>query len=249
MTETPILFRGDMIRAIFADLKGQTRRLAGLDAVNQEPGEWRYVGTVGRGSGDAVRYKFTRAHAGGPDDLFLRCPYKPTTAPSRLWVRETWAGAGDMAGIGDTEPPQCVAYRATETAVIFGADLVARPADVTGWNWQRLRWRPSIFMPKWACRLRLDVLDVRAERIQSITEDDARREGIDILDGALDEAELYAQAKRMGETATDARVWFAVAWRDMHGDAGWDRDPWVWVISFRRAADAAPAAKEAAARC
>lgn len=94
------------------------------------------------------------------------------------------------------------------------------------------RWRAPLFMPRATSRCTVEVLSVCPERVQSITEEDARREGVDAFDGQIDEAELCAQAKRMGESAAEARVCFAVAWRSMHGDS-WDRNDWVWRIVFR----------------
>ena len=108
----------------------------------------------------------------------------------RLWVRETWQM---------NEPPSGAIYR---------ADDVAGHID-SG-------WRPSIFMPRWASRITLEVTAVRVERLQDITEEDATREGC------------------------TCRFHFRQVWDRINGKRGsWASNPWVWVISFHRLEGAA----------
>jgi hypothetical protein len=80
------------------------------------------------------------------------------------------------------------------------------------------RWTPSIHMPRWASRLLLEVREVRVERLQAIIEEDARAEGV------------------------ADRAAFEAKWREIYGAESWDANPWVWVITFRRAS--APASLE-----
>jgi hypothetical protein len=126
---------------------------------------------------------------------WARCPYG---APgSRLWVRERWA---------------CL-DPASRTPVIYATDR--GPKDY--------RWRPSIHMPRWASRITLEVTNVRVERLQSITEEDARAEGVEVP----------------ASSGNGARDWFAAAWDDLNECRGypWASSPWVWVISFSRLDD------------
>lgn len=93
-----------------------------------------------------------------------------------------------------------------------------------------MRWRPSIFMPRDLSRITLEVTSVRVERLQAITEEDAKAEGVqrrDILG-----VETY-------ETATSyvssARAAFEELWDDINGErASWASNPWCWCVSFRR---------------
>lgn len=180
MKERPILFSAPMVRAIVAGTKTQTRRIV-------KPGVLE--------DGWPIAYAAERCPYGAPGD--------------RLWVRETWAKAGE---VGDD-----IEYRADNP-------------DPLG-----ARWRPSIHMPRWASRLLLEVTAVRVERLQDISEDDACAEGVQELDGTLDELALYARAKKMGECATDSRVWFAELWDSINGTrAPWASNPFVWVVSFKR---------------
>lgn len=151
MRERPIIFTGDSVRAILAGRKTQSRRVA-------------------RG----LAHDGTRLCAEQQ-----ACPYG--AAGARLWVRETWAGMDAFAFVGahDVEPPQCVGYRADESALIWSdANRPPKPADTTGWNWEspRIRWRSPIHMPRWASRLTLEITSVRVERVQAISEADARAE-------------------------------------------------------------------------
>ena len=89
-------------------------------------------------------------------------------------------------------------------------------------------WRPSIFLPRWASRIDLDVTTVRVERLQAITEDDARAEGVN---GSYDES--YNLGRFTDRPFTHA---FFVLWDAINGDrAPVESNPWVWVVEFQRA--------------
>ena len=121
-----------------------------------------------------------------------------------LWVRETWAS--DVDGC-----PAGLSYRADHLDP--RGDGPANP----------MRWRPSIFMPRWASRLTLRITSIRVERVQDITEADARAEGF------KDVAGKYARGD-------EARIWFAELWDDINAKRGfgWDANPWVWVVGFEQ---------------
>lgn len=131
----------------------------------------------------------------------------------RLWVRETWAyGIHALAARRDEDGP-----------FVYAAD---------GTTHGRLceRWRPSIHMPRFACRLLLDVAAVRVERLQDISEADAQAEGAAPawLD-ADDNETVHAHQQ------PTYRQGFARLWREINGPESWKANPWVWVIEFRRA--------------
>lgn len=127
----------------------------------------------------------------------------------RIWVRETWARYNIDQDSYD------MAYRATP------------PAD---WP-EGGRWRPSIHMPRWASRILLEITDVRVERLNAISEEDARAEGI-IDGGCLNcgEPEPCGCANPEPD-ATDA---FTYLWQSIYGQENWNANPWVWVIEFKR---------------
>ena len=130
------------------------------------------------------------------DGSYLRCPYGQPG--DRLWVRETWAHRRWM--LGDASPDPTTVYRADSD-------------DLRGCD----RWRPSIHMPRWASRITLEVVSVRVERLQDISEEDAMAEGVAL-------AENYR-----GRLAH-----FAGLWEQINDLGSWNANPWVWVVEFRK---------------
>lgn len=129
------------------------------------------------------------------------CPYG---APGDLlWVREAW-------GNGATR----VMYKA-------GCNRMYRPPE---------GWKPSIHMPRWASRLTLEITDVRVERLQGISENDARAEGI--ADGGCLNCGEHEPCG-CAEPKPDARDAFIHLWRSINGEESWSANPWVWVIQFQ----------------
>ncbi len=151
------------------------------------------------------------------------CPYG--VPGDGLWVKETHALFKESAQVG-------VAYAASCVAGEF--DYVTPDGAVE----RRIvrRWRPSIFMPRWASRITLEVTDVRAERLHDITEEDAQREGVRPF---FESFQGIGRDQRItsGELAADAehRAAFAVLWDEINGDrVPWASNPWVWRVEFRR---------------
>ncbi|MBU5667242.1 hypothetical protein KQJ14_17800, partial [Enterobacteriaceae bacterium S32_ASV_15] len=145
----------------------------------------------------------------------IKCPHgKPG---DRIWVRETWAEAGAGA-------PDLKLYRANYPAHVPTHYENVPPAE-------DVRWTPSIHMPRWASRILLEITDVRVERLNDISEEDARAEGI-IDGGCLNcgEPEPCGCANPEPD-ATDA---FAYLWQSIYGQENWNANPWVWVIEFNR---------------
>jgi hypothetical protein len=122
------------------------------------------------------------------------CPYG--IPGDRLWVRETFAQ--DVAGC-----PGGISYRADHFDP--KGDGPAHP----------MKWRPSIFMPRISSRILLEITDVRVQRLQEISDEDARAEGYD-------------------RSHAFPREWFALLWERINGTGSWDANPWVWAITFRR---------------
>jgi hypothetical protein len=133
----------------------------------------------------------------GPHETSHRlfCPYG--LPGDRLWVRETWA-----------EFPS-------------DKDWIYR-ANYDGALARKLTWRPSIFMPRPACRLELEIVKVRCERLQDISEHDAEMEG-DPKRGLISSENTH-------------RDWYRALWDSINGKRGfgWDVNPWVWVVEFNR---------------
>ncbi|MGK4351076.1 hypothetical protein ACSMFN_12425 [Enterobacter sichuanensis] len=120
------------------------------------------------------------------------CPYG--VPGDRIWVRETFCSVPDHE-----EPAGC-------SALLYAADG----------NGPYGNWTPSIHMPRWASRILLEITDVRVERLNDISEEDARSEGIS------------------GSSARDIKEAYAALWRSIYGSDSWQANPWVWVIVFKR---------------
>jgi hypothetical protein len=221
MKDLQLLMMGAMVRATLDGTKTQTRRCRGLESINKRPDDCAVAYQDGAGgwvfwADDAPETAaFTKRMY--PNGGGFRCPYG---APGdRLWVRETWAASLDSDG--DMCKP--FLYRATYDEAVYGP-LKASFSDRATEIWDGIGntgWRPSIHMPRWASRLTLEVTGVRVERVQDISEVDAGAEGIECG----------------GEWEYDtARNAFRDLWDSINGARGygWDANPWVWVVEFKR---------------
>jgi len=238
MKERPILFSGEMVRAILDGTKTMMRSVVKLDEF---------------GPSDTPGYDFTFRKDGLLHDVRLadmlnpplmlpgeahQCPILgkilppvpvifagillqpipqnprrnfPGTCPygtigDRLWVRETWAP--------HPQDPSTIFYRAT----------VESEPGIRVWDGP---WRPSIHMPRWASRITLEITGIRVERVQDISEEDARAEGVGAHGGwNADETEY----------GVNARGPFSHLWDSINAKRHpWASNPWVWVIEFREA--------------
>lgn len=156
------------------------------------------------------------------------CPYGEVG--DRIWVRETFQGPLVSEELFEE-------YRAhpekfeTPQYCEYSADGGAKPEYCDLDDNLRHGWRPSIHMPRWASRILLEITNVRVERLNSISQEDARAEGI-IDGGCLNcgEPEPCGCANPEPD-ATDA---FAYLWQSIYGQENWNANPWVWVIEFKR---------------
>jgi hypothetical protein len=225
MKERPILFSGPMVRALLEGRKTQTRRLVKPQPTLADPsGDGRWEWKRHENASDwTVSWWGSRM---GDRSLFANyCPYGQPG--DRLWVRETWRPA-------ERPEPKAIDYRADFSEAELLADVQSEDPD--------LRWRPSIHMPRAKSRLLLEVTEVRAERLQGISEEDAIAEGARHFPD-LPSLSRYGQDPRWSffdATSVDqclgsARHAFGNAWNKINGArADWDANPWVWAISFKR---------------
>ena len=215
MTTRPILFSAPMVRAILDGRKTVTRRVLtvgrGLIPTEAEPygADW---------DDEGISVRVAGGHREKLDHRF--CPFG--MPGDRLWARETW-------GLFDTQPKDGPK----------GAHVFYRATDGDRHDLRFQLWRPSIFMPRWASRLTLEVTGVRVERLQDLTEDDARAEGLSYAE--------HVSVKTLGDPpvgkwgvdgfgwAPTAREAFALGWDKLNGKrAPWASNCHVWRVAFRR---------------
>lgn len=229
MREHPIIFTTDMIKAILNGTKTQTRRViipqpvCKCDNPNWQ-GKlidwvgWRHEGKIGWscytcGSG-LYAYDEWSSHG-------IICPYGQ--AGDRLWIRETFKPYAYIASNRDT-----IQYKdGTERDVHCPEDFIPS-----------INWKPSIHMPRWASRFNLTASNVRIERIQDITEEDARAEGIIpfIIGLPPIQTTVYATNYPNPICSDTAKNAFKLLWDSINAKRGysWNINPWVWVVTFHQ---------------
>lgn len=157
---------------------------------------------------------------GGIEKLINNCPYgKPG---DRLWVRETWQ---ETIFLHPSDENYGYIYKASENGEAW---------ESNDENW---KWKPSIFMPYEAARILLEITDIRVERVQDISENDAISEGIEMVSEFELLGNFYANyGKEDIGTALHPTNSFRTLWNSINAKRGygWDVNPWVWVVEFKK---------------
>lgn len=199
MKERPILFSAPMVRALLAGIKTQTRRVVKF---NDRLGRWDADGfyqvqpdTIAKALWNERSIRWN-----------IACPYGQPG--DRIWVRETWRSNtdGGFEYKADGGPMQSAFTQ------IFD-DILKR------------KWKPSIHIPRIASRITLEITDVRVERLNDISAEDALAEGITL------HSDHYNKPRdsRYGPVAT-----YQDLWETINSPGSWDKNPWVWVIEFKK---------------
>ncbi|HDG9775858.1 TPA: hypothetical protein PGG59_004253 [Raoultella planticola] len=230
MKERGMIFNGEMTRAILDGRKTQTRRIMkvqpseDLTPMNMAletdyKARWYTPGIVDK---NGYLQPSTKEVFGVADENEgYSCPFG--AVGDRIWVREAFrvhSLATDVATL---------VYKASERNS-WTEQTHRVPVAVCNKPATPEKWTPSLHMPRWASRILLEITDVRVERLNAISEEDARAEGI-IDGGCLNcgEPEPCGCANPEPD-ATDA---FAYLWQSIYGQENWNSNPWVWVIEFR----------------
>lgn len=141
---------------------------------------------------------------------YLKCPYGEPG--ERLWVRETWAGVKQLGGIWVREKFH---YRASE-----------------GDN-ELIKWKPSIHMPRVACRIILEITNIRVERLQDISDKDAAEEGL-FLEPVVAGTTPMWRYNSSSDWYSHTKNCFKGLWQSINGEGSWDANPFVWVVDFKQ---------------
>lgn len=244
MKERPILFNAEMVRAILEGRKTQTRRV--ITKIGQFK-EWIIDDQKIVNCQDYLSYHEEKHGFHKIEDRANMCPYG--AVGDRLWVRETWKlhsfvegwplnfqyQADGAVGEENSNYTDSLKYEnwyekicTEETDYLYKINWPDR--DEEGYFvWEHgkspLKWRPSIFMPRWASRITLEITDVRVERVQDISEEDAIAEGCLLPKGYEELCKLAG-----GHRAVFRDLWDSI---NAKRGFGWDSNPLVWVISFK----------------
>jgi len=227
--ERPIIFSGEMVRAILDGRKTQTRRVVTARnstvlgyTITENDDLWTCLDWMNVRKDSGPHFIHTEAseylHVNCLNTEYtntdmayrVRCRFK---VGDRLWVRETWCLVDDTEFGGG----KWVDYRATPR---YSSE---HPA---GWenapdDEMALKWRPSIFMPKWASRIKLEITNIRIERLLDISDADAKAEGVMPMTVLPGDVTSYIGS-------------FCFLWDSInHKKSPWDSNPWVWVIEFK----------------
>lgn len=237
--ERGVLFSPPMVRAILAGLKSQTRRL-----VNPQPREAIDVGAAVAAFIDRrPHFDSVAGRVVGTRDVTILCPLG--SPGDRLWVREAWRAPHWL----NDRPPRDVP---AGTPIAYLADE-AKAGDPAG------KYRHARFMPRRFSRITLEVTEVRVQRLQAISDQDAIAEGVTatedpptwkVLNKDGSAYDCYVEPDRRPGDGIHAYVKnaplaclnrtavenYSRLWDDINGPGAWALNPWVWAVSFRRAA-------------
>ena len=217
MKERPMPFTGENVVAILEDRKTMTRRTRGLDTINKDPDNFVCLGSdfseaerlafcipgllyfKFKSKDNTKLYHSKKNVTYSIDTLYIKCPYG--IVGDLLWVRETYA-------ILYPDKPVNPLY--------YKADGVE----------EDVKWKSSMFMPRWASRINLENTTIRCERLQDISYEDIIEEGFSVK-STLPTAE--------GTTGEVARKWYQKLWDSINGKKhSWESNPFVWVIKFKK---------------
>lgn len=215
MRERGMIFNADMVRAVLNGSKTQTRRI-----MKVQPSEcfnplnmaletdfkahWYTPGVVDKDG--YLQPAKKQAFGVASEDEGYTCPFG--AVGDRLWVRETFRLFDSSVECACEDHCSCSCYH-------------GKPMYRANGNDSEAKWIPSIHMPRWASRITLEITGVRVERLQDISEEDAKAEGIIPAAGGV-------------EKGWEHRFNLRELWIGIYGEESWQANPWVWVIEFKR---------------
>ncbi|TGK36243.1 hypothetical protein [Leptospira andrefontaineae] len=215
MKEKSIIFSEQLIPSVIDGSKTVTRRTTRLDKINECPDDWELHSTE-----NGWTYVFVNRWSGERFEIKPKSVYG--NIGGELWVRETWRSMGfdadypkyDMLIQYKDEQHRWVRFRGGYKLFAFAG------------------WKPSIHMPREASRIQLEITNLRVERLNSISIQDAKAEGIQIEEGEV--VHSYGEGLISATNVTGLPILkYALLWDHLHGKGEWKKNPWVWVIDFK----------------
>ena len=212
MNSHPLILTAAEVRAVLSGTKTQHR----VRVKFTRPPPWQIMDE----SDDGQPWPFYQDEFG--DYHPMRCPFG--TPGDTLYVKESHAWVDYLVG-SELDDPVCVAFKADQTAYSFAGGKPVK-LDTYAWPWDRIKWRSPALMPRWASRLTLAVESVRVQRVQDISEEDARAEGMPWSDGnpgSFGPRYMVVAAQNV----------FRHSWYAKHGADSWTRNDWVFALTFK----------------
>jgi hypothetical protein len=209
--EIPILFSTEMVQALLDERKTMTRRVIKAEFEQNINGNWNY-----HFKGSAASNQTKESMNDNFFGIIDHCPYGEVG--DILWVREGFK------------------YDVVQDKNGVFRDVYSYKANFPEEHPKILRWKPSIHMPKVAARIWLEVVNVRVERLQDISEVEAIKEGI--VQKYWKDSRGYffiADDRSLTELGEDGEyvTAFEKLWHEINGKESWEANPWVWVVEFK----------------
>lgn len=209
MKERGIIFNAEMVRAILDGRKTQTRRIIKFVPATHNFHGWIMSSTRAKDEGKACW-----AIGDSPllkEPIRLNCPLGKVG--DRLYVRETFGNRVVRDALGGYG--EFITYRASKPDAVY---CTCASGDVIP-----MKLIPSIHMPRRYSRITLEITNIRVERLNDISNDDAKSEGC-----------WYGRGGGVPDKAITPSDQFPTLWEEIYGDGSWSSNPWVWVIEFKR---------------
>lgn len=206
MKTPPILFSTSMVQSILNGSKTQTRRELKDNKIQDKDNTIVFSSKLDDGT-----FAFARMWRGHYAETYHTKP--KCEVGDIFWVRETWQ-----------YHYHCVQG---EESFVYKSDNPQKSLMLEE------KWKPSIFMPKQACRIFLKVTNVRVERLQDISEEDSKAEGIKkAWISNIPNQSKYVNYINNGKGSLNAKKSFESLWHSINGEDSWNKNPFVWVYDF-----------------
>ena len=221
MRERPILLNAEMVRAVLDGRKTQTRRIMKVQPESAEFESRFIIDSTKRGEIGKWCWAEPGVFINPRRSALFSCPFG--AVGDRLWVRETWMPDAPRNGTwADVEFYGC---KGSPLSMI--PERYRKPEHCihrASWDGSEMvGWTPSIHMPRWASRITLEITGVRVDRLQDISDSDAKAEGC-----------WYGRGGGEPDFAVSPADHFPTLWASIYGEESWQANPWVWVIEFKR---------------
>lgn len=208
---TPLLMKDFLVAQTLKGLKTQTRRLNGLEEINEKPNKYQKV-------------KFNEQYGKNTWIFFGKSPIEILAK-----AKCPYGKIGDVIWVREIHRLYSAVKHTTYEGNVVWKHIYEYKAD--GDSKSTAKWKPSIHMPKEACRLFLEITDIRPERLQDITEEDAELEGVEFV--IEDDETWFLNYKANNYVQASATYSFKSLWESINGGDSWNLNPWVWRISFK----------------